>query len=75
MGKLFATSFHWLKQRHSEENEELWRKIKDLIKSITNNSGNYDENCMKIKFNDDDDFPLKKILKVYIVVTYVKIYF
>ena len=46
-----------------KKNEELWNKIKDLIKSITdssliselnkepNNLDNYDEKHMKIKFN------------------------
>ena len=27
--------------------EELWRKIKDLIRSINDNSGNYDKNIWK----------------------------
>ena len=27
-----------------KEDKELWNKIKDLIKSITNNSDDYDEN-------------------------------
>ena len=73
MGKIFATSFHWLKQRYTKKYEELCSKIKDLIKSITNNSEYYGENYMKIKFNDnDDDLHLKKTLKVYIVVTDVK---
>ena len=40
--------------------EKLWTKIRDLIRSITNNSDNYDEKCMKIKFNSDDDLLLKK---------------
>ena len=31
--------------------EELWSKIKDLIRSITKNSDNYDEIYMKLKFN------------------------
>ena len=31
-----------------------------LIKSITKNSGNYDENYMDTKFNSEDDLPLKK---------------
>ena len=31
--------------------EELWSKIKDLIRSITKNSGDYDEKYMKIKLN------------------------
>ena len=33
--------------------EELWIKIRDLIRSITKNSENYDEKYMKIKFNSD----------------------
>ena len=35
--------------------ERLWNKIRDLIRSITNYSDNYDEKCMNIKFNSDDD--------------------
>ena len=35
--------------------EELWNIIRDLIRSISNNSDNYDEKYMKIKFNSDDD--------------------
>ena len=30
--------------------EELWSKIRDLIRSITKNSDYYDEKCMKTKF-------------------------
>ena len=40
--------------------KELWNKIKDLIRSITNSSDKYDEKCMKIKFNSDNNFSLKK---------------
>ena len=42
---------------------ELWDKIKDLIRSVTNTSGDYDEEYMKIKFNSDNNLPLNKILK------------
>ena len=36
--------------------EELWKKIKDFIRSINNNnSDNYDEKYMKIRFNSDDE--------------------
>ena len=34
--------------------EELWSKIRDLIRSITKNSDDYYENYMKIKFNSDE---------------------
>ena len=42
---------------HDESKDPLrsMNKIKDLIKSITNNSDNYDEKYMKIKFNSDDE--------------------
>ena len=39
--------------------EELWNKARGLIRSISNNSDNYDEKYMEIKFNSDDDLPLK----------------
>ena len=40
--------------------EDLWIKIRDLIRSITKNSNGYDEKYMKIKFNSDDELPLTK---------------
>ena len=40
--------------------EELLNKIKYLIRSITNNSDDYDKKYMKIKVNSDNDLPLKK---------------
>ena len=40
--------------------KELWNKIKELIRSITNNLDTYDEKYMKIKFNSDDDSCFKK---------------
>ena len=36
-----------------------WKQITDLIRSITNNSEKYDDRDKKIKFNSDDDLPLK----------------
>ena len=44
---------------------ELWNKIKDRIRSITNNSAVYDEKYMKIKSSSDDNIPLNKILKLH----------
>ena len=40
--------------------EELWNKIRDLIISVTNNTGDYNEKNMKIKFNSNNNLPLKK---------------
>ena len=35
--------------------EELWSKIRDLIRLVTKNSDDYDEKDMKIKFNSYDE--------------------
>ena len=48
-----------------KEYEKMWRKIKGLIISIFNNSDDYDEKYMKIKFNSGDDFQVKKTLELY----------
>ena len=52
--------------------EELWNKIRDLIRSITNNSDDYDEKYIKIKFNLNDDLPLKKTLELRNMVIVVR---
>ena len=44
--------------------EELWSKIGDLIRSVTKNSGDYDEKYKKIKFNSDDELPLNKTIEI-----------
>ena len=52
--------------------EELWNIIRDLIRSISNNSDNYDEKYMKIKFNSDNELPLKKTLEFNNVIIIVR---
>ena len=44
--------------------EELWSKIRDLVRSISKNSGDYDEKYMKIKFNSDDKLPPNKTIEI-----------
>ena len=39
--------------------------VRDLIRSKTDNSDNYDEKYMRIKFNSDDDIPLTKTLELH----------
>ena len=48
-----------------------WNKIRDLIRSITNYSHNY-EKYLKIKCKLDDDLPLKKMLNFYNMVIAVR---
>ena len=45
-------------RKSKEKNEELWSKIKDLIRSITKKSDDCDEKYMRIQFNSDDELPL-----------------
>ena len=44
--------------------EELWSKIRDLIRSITKNSDDYDEKYMKTICNSDDELPLNKKIEI-----------
>ena len=39
-----------------KRNAELWSKIGDLIRSVTNKSGDDDKKYIKIKFDRDDDY-------------------
>ena len=43
-----------------EKYKELQHKIRDLFRSLTKNSDDYDEKYMKIKFNSDDKLSLNK---------------
>ena len=40
------------------------KKSKDLIRSITKSSDDYDEKYMKIKFNSGDELPLNKTIEI-----------
>ena len=44
--------------------EELWSKIRDLIRSITKKSDGFDEKYMTIKFNSEDKLPLNKTIEI-----------
>ena len=44
--------------------EKLWSKIKDLITSMTKNSGDHDEKYIKIKINSDDELTLNKTIEI-----------
>ena len=52
--------------------EELWSKIRDLIRSITKKSDHYDQKYMKIKFDSDNDLPLIKTIEIHNVTIVVR---
>ena len=55
--------------------EELWSRNRDLIRSITKNSDNYDEKCMKIKFNSGNKLPLNKMIETSSMIVDVRAVF
>ena len=55
--------------------EELWIKIRDLIRSVTKNLDVYDESYLKIKFDSDDELPLNKIIGIPIMAIVVRAVF
>ena len=55
--------------------EELSSKIRDLSRSITKHSDDYDENYMKIKFNSDDELPLNKVIQIPSMIIVVRAIF
>ena len=59
-GNKYLTLVPTKKKRRNKKYEKLWIKIRDLIRSITKNSDDYNEKYMKIKFNSDDELPLNK---------------
>ena len=55
--------------------EELWIKIRDVIRSITEKLDNYNEKYIKIKFDSDDNLPLIKTKEIPIVTIVVRAIF
>ena len=53
--------------------EKLWRKFRDLIRSINKNSDDYDEKYMKIKFSSDDELPLNKTIEIPVMFVFTGI--
>ena len=52
-----------MKAKKEKKFEDLWSKIRNLIRSITKNSDDYNKEYMKIKFNSDDEIPLNKMIE------------
>ena len=58
----------------TDENKELlkkyndvWNGIKNKIEEVSSGECDYEKDYMKIKFNSDDDLPLRKPLKYHLM--------
>ena len=56
----------------NNKNEQLWSKMRVLIRSIAKNSDKYDENYMKIKFNSNGELPLNKTIEIRSMIIVVR---
>ena len=63
------------KKKKLKNMKKLWNKIRNLIRSMTRNSDDYDEKYRKIKFNSDDELPLNKMIKISSMIIVVKVVF
>ena len=53
---------------------DVWNRIKNEIKTINGGEvNNYEKDYMKIKFNSDDDLPLKKPLIFHAMIIIIKL--
>ena len=50
------------------KHEELWIKIRNLIRSVTKKSDDYDEKYIKIKLDSDDKLPPNKMIEIPVMV-------
>ena len=66
-----------MKARKNKKHGELWIKIKELIRSIAENSDDcdYDEKNMKIKLNSDDELSLNKMVEIPTIAIVVGVFF
>ena len=55
--------------------EELWIKIRDLIRSVTESFDDYNGKNMKIKFNSDHELPLNKTVEIPTITVVVRAIF
>ena len=55
-----------------KKHEELWSKIKYLIRLTTKKSDGYYGRYMKIEFNSDDKLPLNKVIEIPSMIVFVK---
>ena len=53
----------------------MWSQIRDLNRSITKNSDEHDEKCMKIKFNSDNELLLNKAIEIISIIVVARAIF
>ena len=60
------------KQTNKQKYGKRWIKIRDLVRSITKNSDDYDLKYMKIKLNSDDQLLLNEMIEIFTMTIVVR---
>ena len=64
-----------MKTQNIKKYADFWDGIKNKIKAINGDKENdYGKGYMKMKFNSDDDLPLKKLLKFHLMAIIVGVF-
>ena len=58
-----------------KKNNDVWNGIRDKIKEISGSECDYEKDYMEIKFNSDDNLPLKKTLKLQLMTIIIRYVF
>ena len=58
-----------------EKYNDVWNRIKNKIKEVSNSEFDYEKYHMKIKFNFDDNLPLKRPLKFHLMTITIRCVF
>ena len=77
---LIVVSIYCCLRKYNYLCRKFWKfwilsKIRDLIRSVTKKSDDYDEEYMKIKFDSDDNLPFKKTVETPIMTIVVRAVF
>ena len=58
-----------------EKYNDVWNGIKNKIKEVSNSEFDYEKYHMKIKFNFDDNLPLKRPVKFHLMTITIRFVF
>ena len=58
-----------------EKYNDVWNGIRDKIKEISGSECDYEKDYIEIKFNSDDNLPLKKPLKLHLMTIIIRYVF
>ena len=66
---------YFKKIKNTKKYEKFWIKTRDLIRSVTKKSDDYDEKCVKIKLDSNETLPLIKAIEIPVIVIVLELFF